>query len=248
MRNKILKITAVICVLACVISIGQAVRIQVGYKQAQKTYDDLALDLVTLSADDIYTSAGTGAAPLDVNFELLSQMNAEAVGWLYCEGTPINYPVVQSADNSYYLKHLYNNQSNSSGAIFMDALNDPDMGDVNTVIYGHNMKNGTMFACLQNYSDPAYMREHPVMYYLTADRDYRIDIFACYPDGAVSEAYTINFDSAETYASCLRRSWSRSEASVNVPMTVDDNMITLVTCTGYNSDRYVVQGKITPLD
>ncbi len=247
MKNKILKITAVICILACVLSVGQAVRIQLQYTQGKKAYDDLALNLVSLSADDNYESA-EGGAPIDVDFELLRQMNAGAVGWLYCEGTPINYPVVQSTDNSYYLKHLYNNQNNSSGAIFMDALNNPDMTDMNTLIYGHNMKNGTMFACLQNYSDPAYLRQHPVMYYLTSGRDYKIEVFSCYTDGPATEAYTIAYDSPDTYAKCLQRSWSLSEVSANVPMTINDRIITLVTCTGYNSDRYVVQGKITPIN
>ena len=246
MKNKILKITAAICVMACVFSVVQAARIQTQYTKGKRAYDDLALNLVTVSADGS-ASAG-GGAPIDVDFEVLSQMNAQAVGWLYCEGTPINYPVVQSADNSYYLKHLYNNQNNSSGAIFMDALNNPNMSDMNTVIYGHNMKNGTMFACLQNYSDPAYLREHPVMYYLTNGKDYKIEIFSCYPDGAQSEAYTICYDSAETYAKCLRMSWGKSEISADVPMTTNDRIITLVTCTGYNSDRYVVQGKITPIN
>lgn len=247
-KNIVLKITACVCLIACAISVAQIVRIQTQYAKGKKAYDDLALNLVTMSADENTSSAGTEAAPIDVDFELLNQMNASAVGWLYCEGTPINYPVVQSTDNSYYLEHLYNDQANSSGAIFMDALNNSDMSDVNTVLYGHNMKNGSMFACLQNYSDPAYMRQHPVMYYLTAERDYRIDIFSCYPDGPASEAYTINYDSADTYAACLRRSWDRSEASADVPMTTEDNMITLVTCTGYNTDRYVVQGKITPIN
>lgn len=248
MKKKVLKIIACICALVCVISLAQAVRIQVQYDRGKKAYDDLALNLVTLSAADDFTTAGNEGVPIDVNFELLSQMNASSVGWLYCAGTPINYPVMQSTDNSYYLKHLYNDQTNSSGAIFMDALNNPDMSNVNTVLYGHNMKDGSMFTCLQNYSDPAYLRQHPVMYYLTADKDYQIEIFSCYPDEAASEAYTITYDSAETYARCLHRSWNRSEITTDVPMTTDDNIITLVTCTGYNDDRYVVQGKISPIN
>ena len=248
MKNKILRCIAVVCALACAISIAQIIRIEHQYKVGEKAYDDLALNLVTLSAADDFTAPGDEiGAPIDVNFELLSQMNAEAVGWLYSPGTPINYPVVRSDDNSYYLKHLYNDQKNSSGAIFMDALNDPDMTHINTVIYGHNMKNGSMFASLQNYSDPAYLREHPTIYYMNAQHDYRIDVFACYPESAAAETYTINFDSAETYAGYLQRVWGKSEISADVPMTTDDNIVTLVTCTGYSNDRYVVLGKITQI-
>lgn len=249
MKNKILKCIAVLCALACAVSIAQIIRIEHQYKVGEKAYDDLALNLVTLSAADDFTAPGdSSGAPIDVNFELLKQMNAEAVGWLYCPGTPINYPVVQSDDNSYYLKHLYNDQKNSSGAIFMDALNNPDMTDANTVIYGHNMKNGSMFASLQNYSDPAYLREHPVIYYMTTNKDYRIDVFAAYPEVSAAEAYTINFDSEPTYAGFLQRLWAKSEVAANVPMTTNDNIATLVTCTGYSNDRYVIQGKITPIN
>ena len=250
MKNKILKGIAVLCALTCAIAVFQIVKTQYQYKAGEQAYNDLALNTVTLSAADDYTSAGDGTgAPIDVNFELLQEMNAGAVGWLYCPGTPINYPVLQSTDNEYYLKHLYNGQNNSSGAIFMDAMNSPDLSNINTIIYGHNMKNGSMFASLQNYSEWWYYQQHPALYYLTEDRDYRIDVFACYPSSGISEAYTINFDSAETYMNYLSGTWSRSETSItDVPMSTDDNIMTLVTCTGYNNDRYVVQGKITPIN
>ena len=249
MKNKILKCIAIVCALVCVVSIGQVIKTQYQYKQGENAYDELALDLVSLSAADDFTAPGDGSGvPIDVNFEMLREMNAGAVGWLYSPNTPINYPVVQSEDNSYYLKHLYNGQNNSSGAIFMDALNNPNLTDANTIIYGHNMKNGSMFATLQNYSEWWYYQQHPTLYYMTEDRDYRIDVFACYPEAPESEVYTINFDSAQTYAGYLQRMWSKSEISVNVPMSANDNIMTLVTCTGYNSARYVVQGKITPIN
>ena len=249
MKNKIIKSIAILCALACAVSVAQVIRIQYQYGQGEEAYNNLALNLVTLSAADDFTAPGDGTeAPIDVNFELLQEMNAEAVGWLYSPGTNINYPVVQSDNNDYYLKHLYNGQNNSSGAIFMDAVNLADMTDDNTIIYGHNMKNGSMFASLQNYSEWWYYQQHPTMYYMTKDRDYRIDIFACYPEAAESEVYTINFDSDATYAGYLQRVWNRSEISVDVPMNTDDKIITLVTCTGYNNDRYVVQGKLTQLN
>ena len=248
MKNKFLKCIALLCVLVCVFSVVNVIRIQYQYSQGEKAYNDLALNLTTLSAADDFTTPGDGnGAPIDVNFELLQQMNAGAVGWLYSPGTVINYPVVQSDDNSFYLKHLYNGQNNSSGAIFMDARNNPSMRDANTIIYGHNMKNGSMFASLQNYSEWWYYQQHPTMYYMTQDKDYRIDVFACYPESAMSEAYTINFDSEATYAGYLERSWARSDISVDVPMSTNDNIVTLVTCS-FGDIRYIVQGKITPIN
>ena len=176
MKKKIIfGTTAVLCLLACVLTAAQALKINYEYKQSEKEYSELADIMVSPADSYMYVSQGGSGAPIDVNFGALNAMNANVVGWLYCEGTPINYPVVQSTDNSYYLNRLYDNQSNSAGAIFMDAQNAPDLSDVNTIIYGHNMKNGSMFASLQNYDEQWYYGEHPVMYYLTKDHDYQID-------------------------------------------------------------------------
>lgn len=253
MKKKVLKFVSILCAAACVLSVVNIVRIQKQYKESEDYYNNLSSIMISNRDYQIYISdnqSGDGEAPVDVNFELLKEMNANVVGWLYCEGTPINYPVVQSSDNSYYLKHLFNNQTNSSGAIFMDALNSPNMTDANTVIYGHNMKNGTMFAALENYRYQSYYEQHPVMYYLTEEKSYRIDIFAAYNDSGVSETYTIFFDSPQTLSDYLQRSWSKSDIDTSsLDMSVNDNIVTLATCTyDFNDARYIVQGKVTPID
>ena len=254
MKSKVIfRSIAALCALVCVISLCQVIRIGYEYKQGEQEYSELADLLVSKADNSLYVSqkeASASGAPVDVDFDLLRQMNAQAVGWLYCEGTPINYPVVQSEDNSYYLNHLYDDQKNSSGAIFMDALNSPDLSDANTIIYGHNMKNGTMFASLQNYDMQSYYEQHPVMYYITKEHDYRIDIFASYETSGDSEAFTMFFDSPQTYDGYLQRIWAKSRIDTSeLPMSVDDNIITLTTCSySFNNARYVVQGKITQLN
>lgn len=255
MKKKAYKGLSILCALACVVSVAHIVKVQCEYKQGEQTYEDMANVLVSNQYSDIYVSNqsvydenGVEQAPVDVNFAKLKEMNASAVGWLYCEGTQINYPVVQSSDNAYYLTHLANNQTNSSGAIFMDALNNPDMTDANTVIYGHNMKNGSMFAVIEMFKEQDFINAHPVMYYMTADKSYKIELFAAYPDMDDSEAYTICFDSEETYKGYLKRAWDKSETRTGAEVTADDNIITLVSCTGLNNGmRNIVQGKITPI-
>lgn len=256
MKKKfIFKTVAVLCAAACVVSVTQVLRIRHEYKQGVEEYNHLADILVSPADTSIYVTKNAPAeseteqAPIDVNFEMLREMNANAVGWLYCEGTLINYPVMQSSDNSYYLKHLYNDQTNSSGAIFMDAQNAPDMSNVNTIIYGHNMKNGTMFTSLMNYSQQWYYNQHPVLYYLTEEHDYRIDVFASYETSDGSEAFTVFFDSEPTYANFLQQRRDLSQISSSVPVSTEDNIVTLATC-GYNfkNSRYVVQGKVTQLN
>ena len=254
MKNKVIfKTIAVLCAFASIVSLCKTVKIGYEYKHGEKEYSELADLLVSKADNSIYVSqkeAPSTGAPVDVDFDMLQKMNAEAVGWLYCEGTPINYPVVQSTDNSYYLNHLYDDQTNSSGAIFMDAMNSSDLSDANTIIYGHNMKNGTMFASLQNYDKQSYYEQHPVMYYMTKEHDYRIDIFASYETSGDSEAFTIFFDSEQTYSGYLQRVWAKSRIDTSdLPMSVDDNIITLATCSySFNDARYVVQGKVTQLN
>ena len=254
MKKKIFKGISILCALACVAAVLQVVKIQYEYKQGEIAYSKLAAQ-VSPSANSIYVTKHEAvegekeSAPVDVNFDLLREMNAGVVGWLYSEGTPINYPVMQSTDNSYYLNRLYNNQTNSAGAIFMDALNSPDLSDANTVIYGHNMKNGTMFTSLQNYASMYYYNQHPVMYYFTPEKSYRIDVFASYITQSKAEAYTVFFDSANTYQGYLDRIRinSQIDTSDRVQVTTDDNIITLVTCSYSSTVRHVVQGKVTPL-
>ncbi len=251
MRKKIfLSITSVLCVLACVLSIGQVIRITHEYRQGEKEYDDLANIMVSHFDADLYISQKeNGGAPIDVNFAALKEMNANVVGWLYCPGTQINFPVVQSSDNSYYLTHLYDNQSNSSGTIFMDARNSPDLSNINTIIYGHNMKNGSMFASLQNYDEQWYYNAHPVMYYITNEHDYRIDVFTAFETACDSDAFTIFFPNEQTYSGYLgaMRGQSRIDTSW-LPVSANDNIITLATCSyGFSGARYVVQGKITQI-
>ena len=255
MKKKILKGISILCALACVAAVIQAARIQYEYKQAELEYQELEELLVSPSESAIYLTRHEAAegeresAPVDVNFDLLHEINAGVVGWLYCEGTPINYPIVQSTDNSYYLNRLYNNQTNSSGAIFMDSLNSPNLNDANTVIYGHNMKNGSMFKTIQYYEKASYYDEHPVMYYFTSEHSYRIDVFAGYITEYDSEAYTIFFDSPWTYQGYLDRIRINSDVDMSgrVQVTTDDNIITLVTCSYNSSVRYVVHGKVTQL-
>lgn len=87
-------------------------------------------------------------SPISVDFDTLKEANEDVIGWLYCEDTPINYPVLQSDDNSYYLRRLVNGEWNVAGSLFMDYRNNLSNNDWNTVIYGHNMKNDSMFGTL----------------------------------------------------------------------------------------------------
>ena len=115
-----------------------------------------------------------------INFKALQAVNPDVIGWIYSPNTTINYPVVQGDDNAYYLKHLADGTENRNGCPFLDVQNRPDFTDDNSIIYGHHMQNGTMFAGISWYEDQSYYDEHPVMYLMTPSATYRIELFSGY--------------------------------------------------------------------
>ena len=110
---------------------------------------------------------------LSVDHAALKAQNPDYKGWLYVPGLEISYPVVRGKDNDYYLHHTYEGTENTSGCIFIDSGCAKDMGDYNTFIYGHNMKNGSMFGSLKKLlTDPSPIVDNPYIYFYTEDGVY----------------------------------------------------------------------------
>lgn len=116
----------------------------------------------------------------EVDFAALRAFNLYIIAWIYIKETSINYPVVQGVDNSYYLKHMADGSYNDSGAIFVDFRSESDFSDSLTIIYGHNMKNGTMFSGLAKYKKQKFYDEHPVALILPPEKNYQLEFFAGY--------------------------------------------------------------------
>ena len=171
------------------------------------------------------------------------------VGWILIEDTNIDYPVMQTpADPNYYLKHDFEKNYTDYGCPFMQADCDALCPSDNLIIYGHNMKDGSMFNSLHSYSDQAYYDAHPVMYLNTPKQNYKIEIFSAYICSYDSDTYTLSFASAEEYAAWVAKMKSQSTFTSDTEVTVDDRVITLSTCTyEYDNARFVVQGKLVPL-
>ncbi len=177
--------------------------------------------------------------PFTVDFEKLKQENKDIVGWIYCKDTPINYPVLQSNDNDYYLRRLITGEYNTAGSLFMDYRNDPDIEDNNTIIYGHNMKNATMFGTLQKYRNQDYYDKHKVMYYFTPEKNYVVQLFSGFTGSVESNIYKLSGISQNDIDELYRKSNFKS----NVEVKENDRIITLSTCAyEYDGARYIVVG------
>lgn len=182
----------------------------------------------------------------DINFDALSEMNGNLVGWLYSPETVINYPVAQGEDNFYYLNHLADGTENGNGCLFIDWKNAPDFSDENTVIYGHHMQSGKMFASLVNYADQGYFEEHPVVYLTTPTGKYKIELFSGYTTDRNSSAYTLRFSTQHEFADWLREVSDKSDFRTSMRLSTEDHIVTLSTCAySFYDARYVVHGRLT---
>ncbi len=192
------------------------------------------------------------SAKLAVNFDYLSLVNDDVVGWLYQEGTPINYPVVRGKNNAYYLTHLFDHTVNDAGSVFMDSGNSAAFIDSATYLYGHHSKGGGMFASLSDYLDPAYYEAHPQFLLLTPFADYQVDVFA--------GMATIVEDETSWRPKTLESEQDLNEfldlilpqSFINAPEESlplwGDRMLVLVTCTNIKSNqRYVIYGRMRPI-
>lgn len=195
--------------------------------------------------------AGEGSVPEDsqenlfpeIDFEGLQEINAQTVGWIYCEGTSISFPVVQGEDNDYYLKHMFNGKENPDGSIFLDCGNKSDFSDCHNIIYGHHMNSGAMFAPLLEYKKQEFYEEHPQMLLMTPKGDYVVEIFAGYVADVEADAWTLGFSSFEEYGEWIGRSVSKSWISTGIQPSYEDRILTLSTCSyEFDNARFVLLG------
>lgn len=178
-----------------------------------------------------------------VDFAALMDQNQDVIGWIYLENTPINYPVVQSGDNAYYLKHLFDGSYNSAGCIFLDSRNKSDFTDRNSIIYGHHMKNGTMFSDLTEYKSQAFYEEHPEVLLVTPNQNYVIKLFAGYVANIKDDAWRVSFDNEEDFDAWLRKAIEKSTFESNINPVGTDIIVSLSTCSyEFENARYVLLG------
>ena len=262
-KNTVKTILIILCVvLLCVFAYSayKIISTLLGYKQAEKAYNEVANQYVTVASPTPVPEEsappeeeqGDGidpeVSPLNIDFEGLRRQSTDYVAWIYSPNTPINYPIAYTDNNFYYLDHIPGEIQNANGTIFIDCRNASDFSDQNTCIYGHNMNDGSMFASLRNYRDESYYPQHPVIYLSTPDFNYRLDLIAGFITEPTSFAYAPNFDSPEQFLSQIELIKDLSTFKSDVQVKETDKIVTLSTCTYERDDgRYVVVGKLTQI-
>lgn len=190
------------------------------------------------------------AADIPIDFTKLQQQNPDIYAWIQIPDTVVDYPIVQSAeDNVYYLNHTVEGAEGYPGSIYTENINQKNFTDKNTVIYGHNMDDGTMFGGLHQYVDPAYMNQHPEIHIYTPEHKYIYRVFAAvtYDNRHILETYNCN-DAAqfqEFLDSVMSVQNIASHFSADETVTADDRIITLSTCNGNSEQRFLIEAVLS---
>ena len=221
------------------------------YKKGTDEYNHIEQMAVTERAPESTEEASDTEQgpqpPFDVDFAALQGVNPDVVGWIYIEALDgISYPVVQGTDNEEYLHTTYENNYNFAGTIFIDYENSRDFTDCNTLVYGHNMKNGSMFGRLKNFSEDQTTYEKSKYFWIfTPEKDYRYEIISAYTTGVNSDTYTLFKGPGDEFQEYLDTIKGYSEIETDdTELTIKDRIVTLSTCTGNDATRYVVQGRL----
>lgn len=243
------------CLMAvCVVGIGVSsyllIKSNREYAKGDEAYEQvrIALESNAITALPANAPGNSDHKAVAVDFDTLKAINPDTTAWLLAEGSVIDYPVVKGEDNDYYLTHLFNGEKNKLGSLFVDYRNSSDFRDINTVIYGHNMKDGSMFASLTQYSDQSYYDSLPTMQLYTPDGAYKIELFAGILADGSYEFVRFNFDDDQDFLAYIDSLKADSSFRSKVTVNPDDRIVTLCTCSyAFNNARYALFGKLVPL-
>ena len=178
-----------------------------------------------------------------IDFATLKQINPDIVGWLYCDGTRLNYPIVQGQDNEQYLSQMYDGSQNETGCPFLDAENAADFSDRHSIIYAHNRKDGSMFGELVLFKKQDYYQVHPQILLITETARYVVEIFSGHVARSDSGAWKIEFADTDEYAAWQDVHCARSSIVTGIIPQPQERILTLSTCSyEFSEARYVLHG------
>ncbi len=237
----------IICI-AAIVSLYSAYQLFSYYRESWESKKDYA-ELESLARETESSGTGTSSEtgsteslPVfegTINFTALQMLNEDICAYITVPGTSIDYPVVMSSDDEHYLRYTASNIMNNAGAIFIQYQQSRDIDFNNTLIYGHNRNDGTMFSDLLEYKEYAFWQENPYVLIETPTEQRIYKIFAAYSNGSVDFTYVPNLTDVQ-YAQYLEEIDEKKLYDTGVEVTTSDTIISLITCTEDAVDRFVV--------
>ncbi len=238
----IFRIVSLIIIIGCLIFIYR------WYKnnESNKNIQNEIKKFVTI---ENISEADSNYEKLIIDFKKLKDINSDIVGWVRVNNTNIDYSIVQYSDNDYYLKHNFYKEPNGAGWIFADYKNSFETLDKNTIIYGHNMRNGSMFGNLPQLLKDSWNFENKNLYFsfATEEKSYKAEIFSVYSMKASQLEIPNKFSNDEQFLEYVQQVQQLSIHDFDVKVNKDDNIITLCTCGATNKNRIVVHAKLIEL-
>lgn len=212
-----------------------------GYHKGNQEYTQLAEQVF---GEETFILSEKKENELYNSMAVLMQKNADMIGWITFENADmeLSYPVMQGEDNQYYLNHTFSGEENSAGSIFMDIINHDSWEDAHTIIYGHNMKNLSMFGKLRNYKTKDFYEGNEFFWIYTENASYRYQIFAYYDVSEYSDVYTVWYTPDENFEAMIEKMQRRSYYDTGVEVGVEDKILTLSTCST-EGNRFVLHAK-----
>ena len=218
------------------------------YKTGVDEYDNLK-QFVTISEDggdrlSVDPEAIDEEPGPQIDFQSLKEVNEDVVGWLYVEALEdINYPIVHGEDNDYYLHRTVERTYNFSGSIFLESTNKPDFSDPHNIVFGHNMKNGSMFGQLRRFREQEVYEKSRYFWICTPKKNYKYEIFSVQEVLSGGEAYLLFSAPGQEMLNYAKKMESQSEVKTpGINFTMDSRIATLSTCTTTTVNRLIVQG------
>lgn len=237
-RGGVWRVVFWISLLAFLVAVGALAYIGWGYFSSDQGYKEVASQAFNVadveSSEVSNIEEALSLADLEVDWEYLRSVNSDIVAWVYMPGTRINYPVVQGKDNDEYLWTDFNKQSSRNGSVFLDSANNAAFTDMNNVLYGHHMNDGSMFACISNdLVHDENFNAHRTLYVLTPQLNYKCTTFAVVVTDGWDLLVQTSFKDAEDRTTYIQDKIDRSAVtpSEGTPKPEDiSQLFTLSTC------------------
>lgn len=215
-----------------------------GYQVSENEYHEIESQYVEV-AQDVTIGVEETDIPwyeyAKVDVAALQEINSDVCGYILFENEDISYPVLHTYDNDYYLHRTVEKTEAKAGSIFMECANNSDFEDSHTIIYGHNMKNLSMFGKLRYYrTDKEYYDDHQYFQIFTNDAVYRYQVYAYKVILDGSYIYETYYTGSDDFVAFANQIGSDSSRNTGIEITADDKIITLSTCTGNDDERFVV--------
>lgn len=250
MKRMIRWLIGLLCIIVLGVSLARLtgfddrIRYWIKNRQVEETAPDMAAleaaesETTGAASSALAETSGTDAgqngqfAAVWDSLDQLKTQNRDLVGWLTMEGTDIDYPVVQAADNDYYLRRSFDGSYLYTGTLFMDYRCRSDCGGLYSIIYGHNIKNGMMFHCLTDYQKQDYFTAHQNGWYVTPEAAYRLEALALCLTDTDSPLVAAPGEDVAVDTAAITREIAKKAVQTNGDMTLheEDHLLVLSTC------------------